>query len=103
MPIYNHHCSIRAVPSIPTRVHLNRNHFMEIELGTLLPCLLGLFALWLTYQTSWKPVEPPSYRTVAVVVFGGIGRSPRMMYHAQSFPSHNFNTTIIPYKTTSPP
>jgi beta-1,4-mannosyltransferase len=73
---------------------------MYIDLGIVLPCLLGLFALWFTYQTFWKPVEPPSYRTVAIVVLGDIGRSPRMMYHAESFASHDFNAYIIAYKGT---
>jgi beta-1,4-mannosyltransferase len=45
----------------------------------------------------------PSYRTVAIIVLGDIGRSPRMMYHAESFASHGFNTYIIAYKGTFAP
>jgi hypothetical protein len=40
----------------------------------------------------------PEYRSVAILVLGDIGRSPRMMYHAQSFASLNFQTYIIAYK-----
>jgi hypothetical protein len=83
--------------------HLNLNRFMYIDLGIVLPCLLGLITLWLAYQTFRKPVEPPSCRTVAIVVLGDIGRSPRMMYHAQSFASHDFTTYIIAYRGTSTP
>jgi len=76
---------------------------MHINLGIVLACLLGLFTLWLARQMFWKFTEPPSYRTVAIVVLGDIGRSPRMMYHAESFASHNFKTYIIAYKGTSTP
>ncbi len=74
---------------------------MNLDLGIVLGCLLGLSTLWLAYQMFWKFVEPPSYRTVAIVVLGDIGRSPRMMYHAESFASHDFKTYIIAYKGTS--
>ena len=73
----------------------------HIDLRTVPACLLGLFVLWMAYRTFWKPVEPPSYRTVAIVVLGDIGRSPRMMYHAESFASHDFSTYIIAFKGTS--
>ena len=74
---------------------------MNIDLGIVLACLLGLFTLWLAYQMFWKFMEPPPYRTVAIIVLGDIGRSPRMMYHAESFASHDFKTYIIAYKGTS--
>lgn len=38
-----------------------------------------------------------SLRSVAIVVLGDIGRSPRMMYHAQSFAENDFVTNIIGY------
>jgi len=76
---------------------------MYLDIRIVLACLLGLLTLWLAYQTFRKPVEPPSYRSVAIVVLGDIGRSPRMMYHAESFASHDFNTYIIAYKGTSTP
>ncbi|KZS90284.1 hypothetical protein SISNIDRAFT_430973 [Sistotremastrum niveocremeum HHB9708] len=41
--------------------------------------------------------DPPRSRSVALVVLGDIGRSPRMMYHAQSFAKHEFETYIIGY------
>jgi beta-1,4-mannosyltransferase len=74
---------------------------MHIDLGIALACLLGVFTLWLACQMFWKCVEPPSYRTVAIIVLGDIGRSPRMMYHAESFASHDFKTYIVAYKGTS--
>lgn len=40
----------------------------------------------------------PEYRSVAILVLGDIGRSPRMMYHAQSFANINFQTFIIGYR-----
>ncbi|KIM32767.1 glycosyltransferase family 33 protein [Serendipita vermifera MAFF 305830] len=44
----------------------------------------------------------PEYRSVAILVLGDIGRSPRMMYHAQSFASFNFQTFIIGYRGSKP-
>ena len=76
---------------------------MYLDLEIVLACLLGLLTLRLIYQMFQKPSGRPSYRTVAVVVLGDIGRSPRMMYHAESFASHNFNTYVIAYKGTSSP
>lgn len=61
---------------------------------------LGLFILsWLTWKI-WnflKPRNQHSLRSVAIVVLGDIGRSPRMMYHAQSFAENDFVTDIIGY------
>ncbi|GAA5926303.1 chitobiosyldiphosphodolichol beta-1,4 mannosyltransferase [Sporobolomyces koalae] len=42
-------------------------------------------------------------KSVAVVVLGDIGRSPRMMYHAQSLLEHGFTTYIVAYRGTNPP
>ncbi|CAE6350018.1 unnamed protein product [Rhizoctonia solani] len=39
----------------------------------------------------------PVRRTIAVVVLGDVGRSPRMMYHAQSLAENQFNTYLIGY------
>ncbi|KAG6857663.1 hypothetical protein H0H87_010232 [Tephrocybe sp. NHM501043] len=40
--------------------------------------------------------------TVAIVVLGDIGRSPRMMYHAQSFAENGFLTYIVGYGGSKP-
>ncbi|CAE6454118.1 unnamed protein product [Rhizoctonia solani] len=39
----------------------------------------------------------PVRRTIAVVVLGDVGRSPRMMYHAQSLAENQFNTYLVGY------
>ena len=36
-------------------------------------------------------------RTAIVMVLGDIGRSPRMMYHADSFAKHDWQTEIVAY------
>ena len=36
-------------------------------------------------------------RSVAVLVLGDIGRSPRMMYHSQSFARQDFETFVVGY------
>jgi beta-1,4-mannosyltransferase len=39
-------------------------------------------------------------RSVAIVVLGDIGRSPRMMYHAESFAKLQFETFLVGYSGT---
>lgn len=39
-------------------------------------------------------------RSVVVFVLGDVGRSPRMMYHAESFANNGFETYIVGYKGT---
>lgn len=61
--------------------------------------LLFLSFIWLIWFT-WKKFRPRnqhSLRSVAILVLGDIGRSPRMMYHAQSFAENGFVTDLIGY------
>lgn len=60
--------------------------------------LVSSFVLstWLTWNI-FRPRSHHSMRSVAILVLGDIGRSPRMMYHAQSFAENDFLTDIIGY------
>lgn len=60
--------------------------------------LLGSF-IWFSYATfkTLKPRNDHELRSVAILVLGDIGRSPRMMYHAQSFAENGFVTDLIGY------
>ncbi|KIL70603.1 glycosyltransferase family 33 protein [Amanita muscaria Koide BX008] len=44
----------------------------------------------------------PKRRSAAVLVLGDIGRSPRTMYHAQSFAENDFDTHLIGYGGSRP-
>ncbi|CAD6581721.1 MAG: mannosyltransferase [Tremellales sp. Tagirdzhanova-0007] len=46
--------------------------------------------------------KPLKRQTATILVLGDIGRSPRMMYHAESFAEHGWETMIIGYGDTSP-
>ncbi|GAA5856441.1 hypothetical protein JCM3766R1_004314 [Sporobolomyces carnicolor] len=46
---------------------------------------------------------PHRTRSVGLIVLGDIGRSPRMLYHAQSFLKHGYDTFIVAYRGSSPP
>jgi beta-1,4-mannosyltransferase len=59
--------------------------------------LLGLPLLPLVRFLFWRVGSHVRSRSVAVVVLGDVGRSPRMMYHAQSFAQEGFQTFIIGY------
>lgn len=41
--------------------------------------------------------DSPARRTVVVLVLGDIGRSPRMMYHAESFAKLGWETYLVGY------
>jgi len=69
------------------------------DLLILYQLLLFPILTWTTWSL-WKLMKSrksPSSRSVAVLVLGDIGRSPRMMYHAQSFAEHDFVTDVIGY------
>ena len=55
---------------------------------------LFLYFVWSVFVWS---KERPSLRSVAILVLGDIGRSPRMMYHAESFANNGFKTFLIGY------
>jgi beta-1,4-mannosyltransferase len=67
-------------------------------IGVVLQILWGLLFLWIVYATLSKSSHTPAMRTVAVLVLGDIGRSPRMMYHAESFAKSGFVTVLVGYK-----
>ncbi|KAI0638810.1 mannosyltransferase [Trametes polyzona] len=72
------------------------------SLATMLKLLLipaATYALWRAYS---KPRPRPALRSVAILVLGDIGRSPRMMYHAESFATNKFLTYLVGYDGSKP-
>lgn len=67
---------------------------------TIVLILLPIY-LWRRISTL-QTRRPLELRSVTIVVLGDIGRSPRMMYHAESFAKDGFETTIVGYKGTTP-
>jgi hypothetical protein len=65
-----------------------------IASGLLLTVLTAF--LWYVF----RPRNHHSLRSVAILVLGDIGRSPRMMYHAQSFAENDFVTDLVGYGGT---
>lgn len=61
---------------------------------------LSFFALllFIVVNVSQKVQQTPKLRSVAILVLGDVGRSPRMMYHAESFAKLGFDTYLIGYK-----
>ncbi|KAF7986156.1 hypothetical protein HWV62_38534 [Athelia sp. TMB] len=70
---------------------------------TLRLTVTALFILlsWL-FLRAYTHREAPALRTVAILVLGDIGRSPRMMYHAESFATNNYETFLIGYGGSKP-
>jgi beta-1,4-mannosyltransferase len=65
---------------------------------------LSFFALlvFLVVNVFQKVRQTPKLRSVAILVLGDVGRSPRMMYHAESFAKLGFDTYLIGYKGSKP-
>ncbi len=64
--------------------------------------VVACILLWLSWKflrlyLFFRPRNQHSLRSVAILVLGDIGRSPRMMYHAESFAENGFETNIIGY------
>jgi len=57
-----------------------------------------LAPLWLVASRCLQ--KPTRMRSVVVFVLGDVGRSPRMMYHAESFANNGFETYIVGYRGT---
>ncbi|KAJ7139519.1 mannosyltransferase [Mycena epipterygia] len=77
----------------------------SLDYETTIPRLgVALVLLWLTWKTLsfFKPRNQHTLRSVAIVVLGDIGRSPRMMYHAESFAENGFFTELIGYGGSKP-
>ena len=56
--------------------------------------------VWLLLSRKLSSIHGPSPRSVAILVLGDVGRSPRMMYHAESFAKLQFETFLVGYKGT---
>jgi beta-1,4-mannosyltransferase len=62
-------------------------------LGYALAALLPLLLLFRSY-CSTRAANAPS-KSIAVIVLGDIGRSPRMMYHAQSLAASGYKVLLV--------
>jgi len=71
-----------------------------IILGGLSLLVLVLLVSGLPRRRS-SSSSSPSPPSVGLIVLGDIGRSPRMLYHAQSFVNNGFKTYIIAYRGES--
>jgi beta-1,4-mannosyltransferase len=65
---------------------------MYIVIGTLL-----ILTATTLYQIRKNHNHAPTKKSVAVLVLGDVGRSPRIMYHAQSFIDNGYSVSLIGY------
>jgi beta-1,4-mannosyltransferase len=72
---------------------------LTLILSAILSAVILLGVAW--RLQSKRPSSKPSLRSVAILVLGDIGRSPRMMYHAESFAKLHFETFLIGYEGPS--
>ena len=73
-----------------------------LTLPQILAAILSIIPLCVAWRLlSKRPSNKPCLRSVAILVLGDIGRSPRMMYHAESFAKLHFETFLIGYEGPS--
>ncbi|KAH9994383.1 glycosyltransferase family 33 protein [Russula vinacea] len=77
----------------------------DLLTGPTLPQLIGIVVLccvsWLLLLLR-RSSSKPSPGSVAILVLGDVGRSPRMMYHAESFAKLQFETFLVGYQGSKP-
>jgi beta-1,4-mannosyltransferase len=81
-------------------------HITPRDMLTLPQILFVVLSAIIPLGVAWRllskrPSAKPSFRSVAILVLGDIGRSPRMMYHAESFAKLHFETFLIGYEGPS--
>ena len=90
-------------PSCRQRQRQNTSLMLDLLTNPTLPqliyvavfcCFISLVPLLLKRSARSKP----SPRSVAILVLGDVGRSPRMMYHAESFAKLQFETFLVGYQ-----
>jgi hypothetical protein len=85
----------RRLPNLDSRAFGIMMSTVQVD---YIPCLVvTTVALWLA-RKIWPFLRPKNPHSVAIVVLGDIGRSPRTaMYHAESFLENGCFTDIIGY------
>ncbi|GAA6003473.1 chitobiosyldiphosphodolichol beta-1,4 mannosyltransferase [Rhodotorula paludigena] len=76
-----------------------------LEVAVLVCSTLASAAVlsFLFFRILSSSPSSPRTKSVALVVLGDIGRSPRMLYHVQSFARHGYETSILAYRGSAPP
>ncbi|KAJ3863791.1 mannosyltransferase [Lentinula novae-zelandiae] len=74
---------------------------------TIFHVIASIAFLWICYRLLvflrfLRPKSEHSLRSIAILVLGDIGRSPRMMYHAESFAENGFMVYLIGYGGSKP-
>jgi hypothetical protein len=86
----------------PSTHYVGNTLMWDLLAGPALPqliyVLLFLCVAWLLLSKGLP--GKPSLRSVAILVLGDVGRSPRMMYHAESFAKLHFETFLVGYEGT---
>ncbi|KAI0960946.1 hypothetical protein AcV7_000183 [Taiwanofungus camphoratus] len=75
---------------------------MENIRSQLLRIAFSCSFVFVVWRLLRQPRRQISLRSAAILVLGDVGRSPRMMYHAQSFAATDFETFVIGYPGSKP-
>lgn len=89
---------VSHVISICHRQRLNTSLMRDLLTGPTLYVAVFCFISSLLLLLKRSARSKPSPRSVAILVLGDVGRSPRMMYHAESFAKLQFETFLVGYQ-----
>jgi hypothetical protein len=89
---------VSHVISICHRQRLNTSLMRDLLTGPTLYVAVFCFISSLLLLLKRSAKSKPSPRSVAILVLGDVGRSPRMMYHAESFAKLQFETFLVGYQ-----
>jgi beta-1,4-mannosyltransferase len=82
-----------------------RREATGIMAPNMIKVILGYVCVvcWIGYKLYHRISTKPFRRhAVTLLVLGDVGRSPRMMYHAQSIAQHEWEAVIVGYRDTLP-
>jgi len=79
---------------------LRSDHVVTLSVAFAL--IVGSPLLVLVILTHHVASKPARHHTAILLVLGDIGRSPRIMYHAESLAKHGWKTFVIGYGDTLP-
>ena len=74
---------------------------LAMSLWTVVTPFALLFCVFLGFRRLRAHLPRRRTKSVAIVVLGDIGRSPRMLYHANSFVAREYKTHIVAYRGES--
>ncbi len=93
--------SHKSLPIYDANMDWGSSGSLALVMG-FLAAPIGFVCLLIVFIAQQISLKPARHHSAIVLVLGDIGRSPRMMYHAESLARHEWETSVIGYGDTPP-